>query len=110
MAKLLSNVAFNPLKGLNNFGKDLMATAKQEVPASHAFRRGDERLRFKQHTAAGGSVGDFSYGPKSISKRRVAAGVLGGYAALDVGYRTVSGGSAYRNRSGEKDLVGIPML
>lgn len=104
--RLFSNRAINGIRGL--YG-DVGRTIREDVPLSYAIRNREARQAFDDWVAQG-RRGDFRFGEGTIDYRRAAALAASSYAAADLGYRALSGGSIYRNHTGERDLVGIPFI
>jgi hypothetical protein len=109
-----SNIAINGWRALKreykNIGRDLKRTWYGETPYTYAFRTQEARAAFDQ-------VGDIQkfkeqggFGPGTWSWNRI--GLIGGtaYVGMDATYRALSGGSLYRNKTGESDIVGIPLI
>jgi hypothetical protein len=109
-----SNIAINGWRaikqGYRNIGNDLKRTWYGEVPWDYAFRTAEARAAFD----AVGDIKKFKeqggFGAGTLSWKRI--GVIGGtaYAGTDAIYRALSGGSMYRNKNGESDFVGIPLI
>lgn len=110
-----SNIALNAFSALKNeyksVGKEMAGSFYGEKPLTHSLRNAKSRAAFEK---SGMSAADFKkaggYGEGSFSWKR--AGLLAGtaYAGTDMAYRGISGGSLYRNNSGERDFVGVPFL
>lgn len=100
--RLASNMPLNKIQGLYS---DIQRTVRDDVPLDYFLRTAEARRKYDQNP---GSFEGWS--PGTLRKRRVAALGLGAYAAGDIAYRTLSGGSMYRNNTGRKDFVGIPMI
>jgi hypothetical protein len=109
-----SNLAINGWRAIKrtyrDIGRDLKRTWYAEVPWDYAFRTAAARKKFDE-------VGDIQafkqqggFGPGTLDWKRI--GIIGGtaYVGADVVYRALSGGSMYRNKTGESDIVGIPLI
>jgi hypothetical protein len=105
----------NPFTKIGDVYNDLSNTVTgfgkgESVPWDYAIRNKAGRDSFDAHRTSGSKDPFEGFGEGTLSKKRIAALGLGGYAIADGAYRTVSGGSAYRNNSGRKDLVGVPFI
>lgn len=109
-----SNLAINGWNAIKRtykeIGRDLKRTWYNEVPLSYTIRTAEARKAFDQ-------VGDIQkfkqqggFGPGTLDWKRI--GIIGGtaYVGADTIYRALSGGSMYRNKTGESDIVGIPLI
>jgi hypothetical protein len=111
---LKSNLAINGWRAIKSeyrqIGQDLLRTWRAEAPLTYAFRTEQARQAYDKvgNIAAFKEKGGF--GPGTWDWKRI--GIIGGtaYAGIDGAYRAISGGSMYRNRRGESDLVGIPLI
>jgi len=108
---------WNVLKqGYKNIGYNLRDTWQANAPLTYAFRTAEARQAFRDSVQKHGIEKaiqmhkENGWGKDSLSWKRI--GIIGGtaYAGTDMMYRALSGGSLYRNKDGERDFVGIPML
>lgn len=97
----------NHIKGMYS---DVGKTVKQDVPLTYSIRNAQSRREYDQLLSSGRTNEFKGWDRGSIDYRRAAALGASAYAGVDAAYRTLSGGSAYRNHKGEKDLVGIPLI
>lgn len=105
--RLFANKAVNQIKGMYS---DVGKTVRPDVPLTYSMRNAQARASYDK-MAASGQARDFKgFDKGSIDRRRVAALGATAYVGGDLAYRTASGGSAYRNNSGEKDFVGVPLI
>lgn len=75
---------------------------------TYAFRTAEARKKYD--ALSPNQRANYRFEAGTWNKKRIAAAAAAGYIAGDVGYRTISGGSAYRNHTGQRDIVGIPFI
>lgn len=105
------NLAINGFRAISTRAKNFVADAhkvwKTEEPVKYMFMTDDAREAMRK---ARRQKENYRLRAEDISLARTAALGLGAYAVADTAYRAISGGSMYRNRTGQKDFVGIPFI
>lgn len=102
------------LKGQISAADFIGGTADGVTTASHMDKKKGLMGMAKEYYTGGDSGIDGSrlfgdHEANNIARKRIAT-TGGAYAAGAVGARLASGGSLTRNRDGEKDIVGVPLI
>ena len=104
--RLIANQAVNSFRSM---GRDVRSTFTGDgKDLTYAFRTPEARAAYDKLPLDQRAGHKWDRG--SFNRRRAAAAAGAAYVGGDATYRILSGGSAYRNSSGESDVVGIPMI
>lgn len=95
-------------KYYGNIGREAMAAYKSgnyKIPFLKDKQMREDAVKHAQDGAdlKGVDLGEMSY-------KRMAGVGLAAFAAVNVPYRMLSGGSLYRDSNGNSNLIGVPLL
>lgn len=113
---MMSNLAINPIRAMKRTALDVERSMKGQAPLTYAFRNAKAQNAYR--STIQGLTGDelskaqkeFEFGPGSWNYKRIAGTAAAAYMAGDSLYRGASGGSWYRNSTGNSDIMGVPLI
>src|SRR4051812_8068345 len=113
---LASNKAINTIIGLGSGAKKSMGNAVRDARLGlthdklpYYYGLLNKEARTGALKTANGN-GNYSFRARDLSIGRVAGAAMAGYAGANVPYRLLSGGSLYRDKDGNRDMIGLPFV